>query len=657
MNVAVESINQENLNYKGMADAIRALSMDAVQKANSGHPGMPMGMADVATVLFANHLKFNPKDPAWFDRDRFILSAGHGSMLQYSLMYLSGYEDISIDDIKNFRQLHSPCCGHPEFGEARGIETTTGPLGQGISMAVGFAIAEANIAKNYGTKTSDHYTYTIAGDGCLMEGISQEAISLAGHLKLNKLVVLWDDNEITIDGAVSNSSSENQRKRFEAAGWDTWAIDGHNFDEINEAIAQAKLSDKPALIACRTTIAKGSPNKGGTAASHGAPLGDDEIALVRETIGWEHASFEVPSDILNSWRSCWLRNEAEYKNYEAPNFDGLEAGAIEALSKLKKNISDNPAKIASRKASQNALEVIVPEMKQNIIGGSADLTGSNLTKVSDSSIFDADERGGNYIYYGVREHGMAAAMNGISLHGGLRAYGGTFFVFTDYCRPSIRLSALMNQGVVYVMTHDSIGLGEDGPTHQPVEHLASLRAMPNVNVLRPADAYETAECWQIALQENDKPSILVLSRQGLEPTGKPFAEENRCAKGAYVIGCGCSEGKPEVVILSSGSEVGIAKEAMDKLNAEGIKTRVVSVPSFRHLDVQGDAYLKDLIPENAIKVAIEAGVRQGWDRYIGSDGIFVGMEGFGLSAPANDLYNHFGISVENVINKVKAKRS
>ena len=649
-----------SVNHQEMANTIRALSMDAVEKANSGHPGMPMGMADVATVLFSDFLKFNPSDPNWADRDRFILSAGHGSMLLYSLLYLTGYEEMTLDEIKNFRQLGAKTCGHPEFGLAGGIETTTGPLGQGLANSVGFALAEKMLNARFGDLV-DHRTYVIAGDGCLMEGISQEAISMAGHLKLNKLVVLWDDNKITIDGAVSISSSEDQLKRFEAAGWNVCSIDGHNFEEISNALANAQNSDRPVLIGCRTTIAKGAPTKAGTSSSHGSPLGKTEIEGARKNINWPHEPFVVPAEILNAWREVGTKNIKTYNSWKnklrasenKKEFERVMAHKLpvqfnEEVQKAKKVFSAS-SKMATRKSSGESLKALTAVMPE-LIGGSADLTGSNLTK-NDMKPVTASDYGGRYIYYGIREHGMAAAMNGISLHGGFRPYGGTFFVFTDYCKPSIRLSALMHQPVIYVMTHDSIGLGEDGPTHQPVEHLASMRAIPNLLVLRPADATETLECWQIALENLHGPSMLVLTRQDVPNIRPQYTEENLCEKGAYFIK---QTENPDITLLATGSEVGLALAAADKLAAENIKANVVSFPSWELFEKQTKKYKKQILGvDSHPKIAIEAGAKFGWERYIGKKGGFVGMNSFGASAPAEKLYEHFGITAEAVVAKAK----
>lgn len=626
-----------------------------------------MGMADIATVLFTRFLKFDPTAPDWPDRDRFILSNGHGSMLLYSLLYLTGYEDVDIDQVRNFRQFGSRTAGHPEYGHARGIETTTGPLGQGIANSVGMALAERMMAARFGDEVVDHYTYVFAGDGCLMEGISHEAISLAGHLKLSKLIVLFDDNDISIDGPTDMAVGDDQLKRFDACGWETTRIDGHDHAAIAAAIEAAKKSEKPSLIACKTVIGYGAPNKQGTSSTHGAPLGDDEIAATREKLGWPHAPFDVPEDILGAWRAAGRRANAERQawngrlsalasdqraNFERTIAGDLPAGFDAAIEDYKKELAADPPKLATRQASQKTLNVLskaVPEL----IGGSADLTGSNLTLAEGMEAVSADNYNGTHIYYGVREHGMAAAMNGMALHGGFIPYGGTFLIFTDYCRPSIRLSALMKQRAIYVMTHDSIGLGEDGPTHQPVEQISSLRAIPNLNVFRPCDAIETAECWQIALQSKETPSILALTRQGLAPTRTTHSSENLSAKGAYIATD--AEGDRQATILATGSEVEIALEARAALQADGIGTAVVSMPCQELFDAQDDAYRQAVLgPENT-RVAVEAAVRLGWDRYIGLNGGFVGMDGFGASAPAGVLYEHFGITATAVAAAVRER--
>ena len=653
--------------HSSMANAIRFLSMDAVQKAKSGHPGLPMGAADVATVLFSQFMDFDPKHPNWPDRDRFILSAGHGSMLLYSLLYLLGYEDIDIEEIKNFRQLGSKTAGHPEYGHAAGIETTTGPLGQGIANAVGMAIAERKLADEFGSDLVDHNTFCLVGDGCLMEGISQEAIALAGHLKLNKLVVLWDDNEITIEGAVSLADSTDQLKRFQACGWNTYKIDGHDPVEIAEALTQAKKSDRPTMIACKTTIGFGSPNKAGTSSAHGSPMGDEEIVLTREALGWECEPFKVPEDVLDAWRIAGLKSRKKRKAWEKrleeldPEIKGeferrmrgdLPAGFEAAILKLKKQLATDQPKVATRKSSETVLEMINGTVIETI-GGSADLSGSNLTKTSQTTSITPDDFSGRYLHYGVREHGMAAAMNGISLHGGLIPYSGGFLIFADYCRGAIRLAALMGKRVIHVMTHDSIGVGEDGPTHQPVETIASLRAIPNLLVFRPADTMETAECWQLAMESIHSPSIMALTRQGLPALRLEYTEENVCAQGAYELAAASDDAK--VTLFASGSEVEIAMNAKEMLEEEGIATRVVSVPCFELFNAQSTEYQQGVIGEAPVRIAIEAAIKMGWERFIGENGVFIGMNGFGASAPIADLYKHFGITAEAIVTAAKSK--
>jgi transketolase len=655
--------NQTNpVSHADLANAIRFLSVDAVQKANSGHPGMPMGMADVATVLFTRFLKFNAADARWADRDRFVLSAGHGSMLLYSLMYLTGYADMPLEQIKNFRQLGFKTAGHPEFGHVSAAETTTGPLGQGIANAVGMALAERLLAARFGSDLVDHYTYVIAGDGCLMEGISHEAISLAGHLKLNKLIVLWDDNQICIDGPTNMTVSDDQRKRFEASGWATAAVDGHNAEEIAKAIDAAKKSDKPVMIACRTVIGYGAPKLAGTSKTHGSPLGDEEISGARAKLGWSHAPFEVPAPVLNAWRAAGARgakaqsawNDALAKSPKAAEFKAamsgdLPAGFADAINAVKKKTSDEKPKVATRVSSQNVLEAIIPVVPE-MIGGSADLTGSNNTKTGPMKAVTAPDYTGRYIYYGVREHGMAAAMNGLALHGGIIPYGGTFLVFTDYCRPSIRLSALMEQRVVYVMTHDSIGLGEDGPTHQPIEHLAALRAIPNLLVLRPCDTVETAEAWAIALEHKKGPSVLALTRQNLPTLRTTHTPENLSKKGGYVLAE--AEGARKATIIATGSEVEIAMQARTALQAAGIPTAVVSMVSTELFDQQSDAYKAQVLGGD-VRVSIEAATTYGWIKYVGPKGISIGIDTFGASAPAPALYKHFGVTADAVVAAVK----
>ncbi|WP_298466094.1 transketolase [uncultured Erythrobacter sp.] len=646
-----------------MANAIRALSMDAVQAANSGHPGMPMGMADVATVLFNNHLKFDPARPDWADRDRFVLSAGHGSMLIYSLLHLTGYARPTMDDIRNFRQIGSPCAGHPENFLLEGVECTTGPLGQGLAMGVGMAMAERHLNATFGDDLVDHRTWVIAGDGCLMEGINHEAIGLAGHLKLGRMIVLWDDNNITIDGSADLSTSEDVKARYEATGWHVVSCDGHDFDDIERAIEEAKADGRPSLIACKTVIGKGAPTKQGTSATHGAPLGVDEIAGAREALGWTAEPFEVPAEILANWRATGERGSDAHGEWagrmaNSPHkaeLDRRMAGDLPDLGALDEHIAGlvaDPQGVASRKASEMALAAINPAVPETI-GGSADLTGSNNTKAGGIEAFTADDYAGRYVYYGIREFGMAAAMNGMALHGGVIPYGGTFLVFTDYARGAIRLSALQQTRAIYVMTHDSIGLGEDGPTHQPIEHLASLRAMPNLLVMRPADAVETAECWKVALEQKDRPTILALSRQGLPQVRLDAASENMSARGAYRVKSAGSDRK--VVILVTGSEMSIAIQSAEALEAEGVGVDVVSMPCTELFDEQDDAYRADILPSDALIVSIEAASTFGWQRYTGTDGLNIGIDTFGGSAPAKDLFPHFGFSAEAIVPQIQNK--
>jgi transketolase len=654
------------------AAALRVLAMDAVQKANSGHPGMPMGMADVATVLFERHLKFEAANPHWPDRDRFVLSAGHGSMLLYGLLYLTGYADMTLDELKNFRQLGSKTAGHPEYGHADGIETTTGPLGQGLAAAVGMAMAEQSLAARFGRKVVDHHTWVIAGDGCLMEGISHEAIGLAGKQKLSKLIVFWDNNGISIDGKVILSDVTDQRKRFEAAGWSVHACDGHDPDDIERAIVEAKASEWPSMIDCRTHIGFGAPTKQDTKAAHGSPLGDEEITKIREIYGWSWPPFEIPNEIISAWRGIGSRGAAAREAWEAQlerlsgakqaEFRRVIAGEVPkklgpAITAFRKAQSEAAPKVATRKSSEMVLEVVnaaVPET----LGGSADLTGSNNTLTKGLGAFDADNRGGRYVHYGIREHGMAAAMNGIAAHGGAVPYGGTFLVFSDYARGAIRLSALSGLRVIYVLTHDSIGLGEDGPTHQPVEHLAMLRATPNLNVYRPADTVETAEAWELALNSLGTPSVLALTRQNLATLRTRHTRQNLSARGAYVLEEAVA--RRRAVLLATGSEVEIAVAAKVLLERKGIGTRVVSMPCWELFAAQDEKYRKSVLPSGPVRVAVEAAGSFGWDRWLcGERGAekkagFVGMEGFGASGAIEDLYPHFGITAEAVAAKVEA---
>ena len=666
----IASLREHHADHWNKACAIRVLTLDAVAAANSGHSGMPMGMADVATILFEKHLKFDAGAPNWPDRDRFILSAGHGSMLLYSLLHLTGYADMTIEQVKNFRQLGAITAGHPEFGHATGIETTTGPLGQGIANSVGFAIAEEVQRARFGKKLVDHYTYCIAGDGCLMEGVSQEAIGIAGRHELGKLIVFWDNNNITIDGTVELSDRTDQVKRFKASGWHVQEIDGHNPDEIDAAIEKAKKTGKPSMIACKTHIALGSSAQD-TSKGHGALTADDLIADTRKVYGWEHGPFVIPADVKSAWEAIGSRGAADRDAWEG-RLEGMSANKQAKFAReqsgeaprklsatikaLKKQISESAPKVATRKASEMALEVINPIMPETF-GGSADLTGSNNTLTSDMGVFDTDNRKGRYMYYGVREHGMAAAMNGMALHGGTKPYGGTFMCFTDYARGSMRLSALMGIPVTYVMTHDSIGLGEDGPTHQPVEHLAMLRATPNMNVFRPADAVETAEAWEVALTSPKTPSVLALSRQGLPTVRTTHTTRNEVSKGAYVLAE--AENKRQAILMATGSEVAIAMEAKALLEADGIGTRVVSMPCWELFEEQDEKYRRKVLPAGPVRVAIEAAIRFGWDRWLfGERGRrekagFVGMHGFGASAPANELYEDFGITAKDTAAKVR----
>jgi len=645
-----------------LANAIRALAMDAVEAANSGHPGMPMGMADAATALFTKHLKFDPSDPRWPDRDRFVLSAGHGSMLLYALLYLTGYAQPTLDDIKRFRQLGSPCAGHPENFEMPGVEVTTGPLGQGLAMAVGMAIAERHLNAVYGDELVDHRTFVVAGDGCLMEGINHEAVGLAGHLKLGRLIVLWDDNNITIDGSTELSRNEDVVARFRAAQWHTVECDGLDAGKVSKAIVQATADPRPSLIRCKTIIGYGAPHKQGTAATHGSPLGAEEVAAARKELGWTDPPFVIPNDLLSTWRNFGSRGAGARADWQKR----LDASGKkdEFLARMAGQVDDSWLKpyldkllgelkpVATRKASEMALEAINAAIPSTI-GGSADLTGSNNTKTKTLEPLTPDNYGGRYIYYGIREFGMSAAMNGMALHGGVIPYGGTFLVFTDYARPAIRLSALQRARVIYVMTHDSIGLGEDGPTHQPIEHLQSLRAMPQIEVYRPCDAVETAECWALALQSQE-PSILALTRQNLTPLRTKASNENLCARGAYRLKSAGNARK--VILLATGSEVEIALGAADRLEQQGVGADVVSMPSTERFDAQPAEYREDILPDvsnrEILRVSVEAGTTFGWERYTGLHGLRIGIDRFGVSAPASDAYEFFGITPEKVASKI-----
>ena len=660
----MDALRPLDVPHRDLANAIRALAMDAVEKANSGHPGMPMGMADVATVLFHQFLKFDPAHPDWPDRDRLVLSAGHGSMLLYALLYLTGYPEMTIEELKRFRQLGSRTAGHPEFGHAPGIETTTGPLGQGLGNSVGMALAERMLAAHFDGLV-DHRTYVITGDGCLMEGISHEAASLAGHLKLNRLIVLYDDNSISIDGPTSLAVDDDAVARFQALGWAAERIDGHDPAAIAGALTRAQTSDRPSLIACKTIIGYGAPTKAGTAATHGSALGKEEVAGARQKLGWHAEPFDIPQPILTVWRGFgqrgaalhdeWVRRHAADPAHEA--FDRriqgtLPEGFEAAVARLKRGFVAEAPKLATRQSSQNVLEGLVPVLPE-LVGGSADLTGSNNTKTKDMSPVRPPDYAGRYIYYGVREHGMASAMNGIALHRGFIPYGGTFLVFTDYCRPAIRLAALMGQRVIYVMTHDSIGLGEDGPTHQPVEHLAALRAIPNLLVFRPADTVETLECWALALAERHRASILALTRQALPTARLKYGKDNACSLGGYILVR--AEGRRQATILATGSEIQIAMAARELLQKEGIGTAVVSLPCWELFDAQPEAYRRRVLGRSRGRVAVEAASPFGWERYVGSADAVVGMKGFGASAPAGDLYKHFGITAEAVAAAAKAR--
>ena len=650
---------------KDLSNAIRFLSIDAVQKANSGHPGMPMGMADVATVLFKYYLRFNPKNPKWINRDRFVLSAGHGSMLLYSLLYLTGYKKIKIEDIKNFRQVNSICAGHPEFEDNSGIETTTGPLGQGLGNSVGMAIAQEIFKKRFGSDLINNKTYVIASDGDLMEGISHEAMSLAGHLNLKNLIVFFDNNKISIDGPTSLSVSDNYKKRFEGYGWSFQEINGHNYKQISKAIEKANKSKKPTIISCKTIIGFGSPNKSGKASSHGAPLGEDEINLVRKKLGWKSKPFEIPDNILNAWREIGLKgNDLEKKwktNLENKSakikneFERLIKGDLslnfdKVIGDEKLKFFQTRPKMATRQCSSSVISAITDVLPE-LVGGSADLSGSNNTKTENSIVINAKNFSGNYIHYGVREHAMGAAMNGLALYGGLIPFGGTFLIFSDYLKPSLRLSAIMNLRVIYIFSHDSIGLGEDGPTHQPIEHLESLRSVPNLNVFRPADINETIECWEIALKSKTNPSAIALSRQKLPYVSEHKSGENKCSRGAYVLKGDMNKAK--VSLIASGSEVEIALEAYEKLNNENIDTKVISVPCYDIFNKQKEDYKKEILGENTFKISIEASTESGWKKVVGKDGVTLGMSTYGKSGPYKEVYKLFNLTSDEVVKIVK----
>ena len=639
----------KNCSHNDLANAIRFLSIDAVQKANSGHPGMPMGMADVCTVLYRDFLKFNPGNPDWENRDRFVLSAGHGSMLLYSLLYLTGYKSISINDIKNFRQLNSICAGHPEYEPGSGIETTTGPLGQGIGNAVGFALAEQILQAKFGKKSFNHKTYVLAGDGCLMEGISHEAMSLAGHLKLKNLIMLFDNNSISIDGPTSLAVSDKYKKRFESYNWDYIEINGHKEKEIFKALKKAQKAKRPTVISCKTKIGYGSPNKSGKSSAHGSPMGEDEIKLIRKKLKWPHEPFDIPKNILKAWRE--IGNKAQIKEKKSNKISFKEEGLKKKIKSVIDNAKENAAKelksIATRKSSENILKDLTKNLPL-LIGGSADLTGSNNTKTEFQKIISPGKFNGNYIHYGVREHAMASIMNGLALHSNLIPYGGTFLVFSDYCKPSIRLSALMGQRVIYVMSHDSIGLGEDGPTHQPIEHLSSLRSIPNLNVFRPCDTTETIECWDIALNSKDKPSVISLTRQNLSQPRDQMKVENLCELGAYEIYR--SSDNIELTLMASGSEVEIAISASKKLAQKNINSKVISFPSMELFDAQPENYRSKILGETKIKISIEASHPMSWKKYVGNDGVTMGIEDFGKSAPYKEVYKYFKLTDDDIVN-------
>ncbi len=642
---------------RDLANSIRFLSIDAVEKANSGHPGLPMGMADVATILFKYYLKFNPKNPNWMNRDRFVLSAGHGSMLLYSLLYLTGYKSISLNSIKNFRQLNSICAGHPEYEPNSGIETTTGPLGQGIANAVGFALAEEILKKKFGKNIINHKTYVLAGDGCLMEGISHEALSLAGHLKLKNLIMLFDNNSISIDGPTSLAVSDNYKKRFNSYGWDFIEIDGHNEKQIIKALKKAQKAKRPTTISCKTTIGYGSPNKSGTESAHGSPLGKNEIVLVRKKLKWNYEPFKVPEKILEEWKKIGnkgTKEEIKWKKKYNRKKNLIEKTFSNNFNKIfeieKQNVINNLETIATRKSSEKILSKLV-EKNKALIGGSADLSGSNNTKTKNHKIIKPGNFTGNYIHYGVREHAMSGVMNGLALHSGLIPYGGTFLIFSDYCKPSIRLSALMKQRVIYVMSHDSIGLGEDGPTHQPIEQLSGLRSIPNLNVFRPADTTETLECWQLALENTNTPSIIALTRQKLEQVRKEFVKENKCFKGAYELSR--NNEKVDLTILASGSELTLALEVSHKLATQNTYSKVISVPCLNYFEKQSNDYKEKILNETKYKASIEAAATDCWKKFVGNNGLCFGIDNFGKSAPYKDAFKHFGLTSDNIVKKIK----